>query len=170
MHASLYEDKQTNIYIQTLTASLTANRLTEAILTLSNFWGTKLTTSPKDSAPYLWYGKIETPSCQKTKNWERLPQTPKCYTIKYRLKPPSNCYRHVCSSKRKPYPPPPPLPLSTAYTFAAKNLRLHQSKWYPFIGISSPARKLHSLGPVKRPEDPNKNSSITLFTIITCEA
>lgn len=37
MHASLYENKQTNIYIQTLTASLTANRLTEAILTLSNF-------------------------------------------------------------------------------------------------------------------------------------
>ena len=110
MHASLYEDKQTNIYIQTLTASLTANRLTEAILTLSNFWGTKLTTSPKDSAPYLWYGKIKTPSCQRTKNWERLPQTPKCYTIKYRLKSPSNCYRHVCSSKRKPYPPVPAHP------------------------------------------------------------
>lgn len=116
MHASLYEDKQTNIYIQTLTASLTANRLTEAILTLSNFWGTKLTTSPKESAPYLWYGKIKTPSRQRTKNWERLPQTPKCYTIKYRLIVTDT----FAPLKENPTPPPPPLPLSTAYTFVAK--------------------------------------------------
>ena len=30
-----------------------ASLLTEAILTLSNFCGTKLTTSPNDSEPYL---------------------------------------------------------------------------------------------------------------------
>ena len=39
--------------VQTLTASLMASLRTDAILTLSNFCGTKLTTSPNDSAPYL---------------------------------------------------------------------------------------------------------------------
>lgn len=37
----------------TLTASLTASLLTDAILTLSNFCGTQLTTSPNEREPYL---------------------------------------------------------------------------------------------------------------------
>ena len=53
-----------NWFVQTLTASLMASLLTEDILTLSNFCGTKLTTSPNDSEPYL---QNTMPQCYKQK-------------------------------------------------------------------------------------------------------